>query len=1488
MRVLTSISTVVLAIIAALFTQLALSDVIINEIMYNPDSAQGNDDDYEWIELHNTGNSTVNVGGWKVRDDNPQNDPFVIPSNTFIGAGDYLAVCSNVGFIYFTYGISNAVGNFADRFGLGNDGDTVTLLNASNVVIDQVTYNDAYPWPFQTDGDGPSIERISPLGESNDPQKWAASVPASDHGTPGKKNSLFSDGAAARVVISEIHYHPASANDDYEYVELYNNSGSALNLVGWEFTNGISFKFLQPTPLAASEYLVVCKNQERIRSTYGIENVVGDFAEGSSLNNAGETIVLRDNTGRVVDFVAYSDERYWPIPADGHGPSIECINPNLPNSDPANWASSTLTRRWVFVETAPAKPTGDFLYFYLDGQGEVLLDDVALVREGTTANLVPNGHFEAGDAGWVKYGNHSSSTRTDTAAHSGTASMKVLSTGDGGGGEWRNYIGIPLTGLSESQNYILSFWAKPISGETRFTGRVANSYASAGICAITDLSEKGFVSTPGTQNAARLENLPPLIYHVIHAPNVPNSETSPWINARVVDDGPVSSVSLEYSTGGEWVSVPMADDGISNDGLAGDGEFGVRLPAQPSYTIVRFRITAEDGQGAVSVSPDPDDMKSTHAYFCYDNEITSRVPIYFLFVSDENLQRLEELGSRDDYVPGTLIYAGVVYDNVGVRWYGNFSERIATNKKNWRIRFDPWDDLDGVESLILLGGDYDDPSLRGGACIREALTQQVFRFAGCAYSQTKHVHLQLNGAYYGLMLSVERPDTDYLERNLRDVNGDLFQAQGYPGQPPSNMSVLPSYDEYLFAYDKKTNRAKPHDLLVSLIEGLRDASDEEINDFFEANLNVQLFASYVASAALAQDWVSPSRDYYLFYGKKGTTETYLWELMPWGGEHNWERPSLPVLNGIVGENEFYLPNVMRTRFLNDVELQGAFADRLRYLLDTTFTEPHLFSVIAQMQALIRTAADNDRDFWWPEADSLASHIAALKSNIVARRAFLYQWLDMTEGPAQPTNVSPANGAEYIAEPITLVASEFSGIPGSAHDASQWQVRSQEGLYSTPVWDSGEITENKTSVPVPPGTLAEDQTLFWHVRYMDDQARWSLWSNETSFFTNVDTTPPSILSATFGAEHPGDLVVVFSEPVEASSAETLSNYSLSGEDFPDVAALSADGLTVTLKIALGSPLFWLGVSNVTDRATSPNVIPADTRVTIELLFSPETKINFQPGDQPVPPGYLEDAGAPFDEGRGYGWTTDITDLALVRNLQSDLRLDTIIPFGGEGSAWEIALPSPARYRVTACVGDAAADSLYDLAVEGTWFAAGLYLPTNQFLALTQEIDVADGRLTLYGGSVYKRTRIAYVHVQPVYQDSDADSIDDVWEISYFGSVEDCDPDADTDSDGASNYAEYIAKTNPVSSSFGVSKLAPSSSNTDWLEITWSYSPDKAYRIHWAESLLSWTAFTPQPVDVLVDEQAGTITWTDKGNSPGMGGVAPGQSPRRFYTVELLTP
>ena len=56
-----------------------------------------------------------------------------------------------------------------------------------------------------------------------------------------------------------------------------------------------------------------------------------------------------------------------------------------------------------------------------------------------------------------------------------------------------------------------------------------------------------------------------------------------------------------------------------------------------------------------------------------------------------------------------------------------------------------------------------------------------------------------------------------------------------------------------------------------------------------------------------------------------------------------------------------------------------------------------------------------------------------------------------------------------------------------------------------------------------------------------------------------------------------------------------------------------------------------------------------------------------------------------------------------------------------------------------------------------------------------------------------------YVVTVLADTDHDGIPDQWESDYFGSATGADRNTDSDGDGMSNWAEYVAGTNPTNAS-----------------------------------------------------------------------------------------
>ncbi len=110
-------------------------------------------------------------------------------------------------------------------------------------------------------------------------------------------------------------------------------------------------------------------------------------------------------------------------------------------------------------------------------------------------------------------------------------------------------------------------------------------------------------------------------------------------------------------------------------------------------------------------------------------------------------------------------------------------------------------------------------------------------------------------------------------------------------------------------------------------------------------------------------------------------------------------------------------------------------------------------------------------------------------------------------PATPGAAAPASGATHLPLRPVLQATAFSDPnPGDTHDASQWQISTNES-FTAIVWDSGSDTEHLTAVTA--GELGGGWRCYWRVRYRDGGGLWSACSPAAWFETDPALSRPPV-------------------------------------------------------------------------------------------------------------------------------------------------------------------------------------------------------------------------------------------------------------------------------------------------------------------------------------------------------------------------------------------
>ena len=308
--------------------------VVINEVLSHTDPPA-----VDAIELYNTEDVPVSVGGWWLSDDSADAAKFKIPSGTTIPPGGYLV---------FDESDFNPDSASNRSFRLGSHGDDVWLSADSGGC--RTGYCDGVS--FGEVPNGVTFGRHV-VGDS------------SIRFVIQKQVSLGKANAGPRigpVLISEIMYH--APNDTDDFVEIANAASRPIALFDstrpantWKL-EGLGFRFPDSVTLAAGETILVLPvraSEARVRAVYNIPAGVRIFKSEGDLRNGAETLALMkpeepflqpdaasgDSTVpyQIIDQVSYRDGGAWPKAADGEGKSLTRKSKETFGDDPMAWDS---------------------------------------------------------------------------------------------------------------------------------------------------------------------------------------------------------------------------------------------------------------------------------------------------------------------------------------------------------------------------------------------------------------------------------------------------------------------------------------------------------------------------------------------------------------------------------------------------------------------------------------------------------------------------------------------------------------------------------------------------------------------------------------------------------------------------------------------------------------------------------------------------------------------------------------------------------------------------------------------------------------------------------------------------------------------------------------------------------------------------------------------------------------------------------------------
>ena len=862
--------------------------VCINEIKTNTEG-----DTPAFVELYNHSASEADLSG-AVLTDTIGDKIFTFKEGIIIGAGEQLVVSSE------------QIG-----FPLVDGKGAVWFLNATdNRVLDAIHYK-AQPNGFS-------------LGRTRDGDaQW-------DHFAKPTLGQANQSPFQHDIVINEIMYNPISLDSGDEYIELHNRGNEAVDLSNWQFKDGINFRFLDGTSLAAGGFLVVAKNRAQLLASQkdlDTTLVYGNYS--GTLSNRGERLILTmpkevpvvgkpnelKSVTVPVDEVTYGDGGNWGKWSDANGSSLELRDPNSDNRQSSNWADSDESEKsdWVTIygEGSPDKTRShlfpaNYLQIFLLDQGECLVDDVQVFDAKTNAKRVQNPGFEK-KSNLEIVGTHNQSKIIAGKGPDGSKALHVKASnrGDTEG----NAIWLSLSGSNPTKMRIEAK-ARWLRGHPELLMRTRNG----GYEAFGSLPVPTNLGTPTRPNSARINNTGPVITGVIHSPVYPKRNEQAIVSARITDPDGLAKVTLHYRIDSEKTTteVEMVDDGTAQDQVANDGIFTGQLPAQTMAKLVCFWIEAEDELEDAQTSTYPSNAPARECLVrmgTNPTKINELGQYHFLINQNASLQWSKNHKRSNTPLPVTMVYNGerVIYDAGMYYGAGSFHSRVYTGPtgalSDYNATFPSNDRFMGAKKIVLsMPGAPSDRIPEPTAQIEQAAFWLMYK-AGVTTIHRRYINLYVNGRKRAKVYEdTQRPNRDLVQQWYPTAGGELYKIQmwkeltnpkrsqnyqyesipAFLGGNQDKNGIQPWYYRLSWsprAYDGSANQMAN---LFELVQRINDTKNPEYIQHLEKVANMEQWMRVFAVENIVCNWdsygASNGQNMSTFKPAEGRFEMIPWDI----------------------------------------------------------------------------------------------------------------------------------------------------------------------------------------------------------------------------------------------------------------------------------------------------------------------------------------------------------------------------------------------------------------------------------------------------------------------------------------------------------------------------------------------------------------------------------------------------------------------------------
>jgi len=553
--------------------------------------------------------------------------------------------------------------------------------------------------------------------------------------------------------------------------------------------------------------------------------------------------------------------------------------------------------------------------------------------------------------------------------------------------------------------------------------------------------------------------------------------------------------------------------------------------------------------------------------------VDTLVPRIDIFINPDTLDWLyqeENLQSDIEFHAVFVFDNGTVRDTidpVGFRLRGNTSR--YSQKKSFKVSFNTFTKgakYYGVEKLNL-NGEHNDPSV-----IRSKVGWDILRKWNIPAPRANHVEVYINDDYYGLYISVEHIDEEFIKSRFTYNDGNLYKCLY-----PANLNYLDDNpDAYKFeagdrrAYELKINEeADDYSDLAHFIDVLNNTSNDELVCKLDEVFNVYDYIKVIVFDILTGNWdgyIYNMNNFYLYHN----TTTGKFEFIPydidntlgidWFGK-DWETRNIydwqqhgdqyrPLYERLMNTKEFRDQYTFYSKQLND----GMDFDSLK-------------NVIAQRRDMIFPYITDDPyyplDYGYTPDDFLTSYNYPLGGHVkTGLFPFIMNRISASLGQVEETLMKPV--IKYIdhwrQSPSELWINAYAEVEtASAIVEVEYKFNDGETIF-TQMYDDGNHQDGDAgdlTYGISISEIPSDASVSYQITVTDDN-------------NNTSTLPcKAVFVPASGSDNPDLFINEFMASNESTIADEHGDY----DDWIEL-------------YNAGSESVWLGDNYLTDNITKP--------------------------------------------------------------------------------------------------------------------------------------------------------------------------------------------------------------------------------------------------------------------------------------------------------------